>query len=152
MGHGSGPHRPPRSADVSWELVYQSRSGPASQPWLEPDVCDVIGELPARGRKAVAVVPLGFMSDHMEVLWDLDTEAMEAAEEAGLRAVRTPTPGVAPAFVAGIVDLIEERLPGTPERRPPARDRPRPVRSTSAARMLRERARRVQARRGRHRP
>jgi ferrochelatase len=104
----------PASADVSWELVYQSRSGPASQPWLEPDVCDVIGELPDRGRKAVAVVPVGFMSDHMEVLWDLDTEAAEAAEEAGLSFTRTPTPGVSPTFVTGIVDLIEERLQGRP--------------------------------------
>ncbi|GAT73079.1 ferrochelatase [Microbacterium hydrocarbonoxydans] len=104
----------PAAREVPWELVYQSRSGPASQPWLEPDVCDVIGELPGRGRQAVAVVPVGFMSDHMEVLWDLDTEAAEAAEEAGLRFVRTPTPGVSPAFVAGIVDLIEERLEGRP--------------------------------------
>lgn len=109
----------PTASDVSWELVYQSRSGPASQPWLEPDVCDVIGELPARGRRAVAVVPVGFMSDHMEVLWDLDTEAAEAAEEAGLAFTRTPTPGVSPSFVAGIVDLIEERLQGRPnEQRP----------------------------------
>lgn len=104
----------PEASEVSWELVYQSRSGPPSQPWLEPDVCDVIEELPARGRKAVAVVPVGFMSDHMEVLWDLDTEASEAAEEAGLAFTRTPTPGVSPAFVTGIVDLIEERLQGRP--------------------------------------
>ena len=104
----------PASADVPWELVYQSRSGPASQPWLEPDVCDVIAELPDRGRRAVIVVPVGFMSDHMEVLWDLDTEAKEAAEEAGLTFARTPTPGVSPAFVAGIVDLIQERLEGRP--------------------------------------
>ncbi|MFJ2369718.1 ferrochelatase [Microbacterium sp. NPDC087665] len=102
----------PASEGVTWELVYQSRSGPPSQPWLDPDVCDVIAELPARGRRAVAVVPVGFMSDHMEVLWDLDTEAAEAAEEAGLAFTRTPTPGVSPAFVAGIVDLIEERLEG----------------------------------------
>jgi len=102
----------PAAADVSWELVYQSRSGPPSQPWLEPDVCDVIADLPSRGRKAVVVVPLGFMSDHMEVLWDLDTEAAEAAASAGLSFVRTPTPGVSPSFVAGIVDLIQERLEG----------------------------------------
>lgn len=109
----------PAASEVSWQLVYQSRSGPASQPWLDPDVCDVIGELPAQGRKAVAVVPVGFMSDHMEVLWDLDTEAAEAAEEAGLAFTRTPTPGVSPTFVAGIVDLIEERLQGRPnEERP----------------------------------
>ena len=104
----------PAASEVPWELVYQSRSGPASQPWLEPDVCDVIGELASRGRKAVVVVPVGFMSDHMEVLWDLDTEAAEAAEEAGLAFVRTPTPGVSPTFVAGIVDLIQERLEGRP--------------------------------------
>lgn len=102
-------------ADVEWELVYQSRSGPASQPWLEPDVNDVIAELPSRGVEAVAIVPLGFVSDHMEVLWDLDTEAMEAAEEAGIRAVRTPTPGIDPAYVSGLVDLIQERLAGTPQ-------------------------------------
>lgn len=99
---------------VTWELVYQSRSGPPSQPWLEPDVNDVIAGLPSAGFEAVAIVPLGFMSDHMEVLWDLDTEAMDAAAEAGLRSVRTPTPGIDPAFVSGLVDLVEERLNGTP--------------------------------------
>lgn len=101
-------------AEVAWDLVYQSRSGPPQQPWLEPDVNDVIAGLPAAGVEAVAIVPLGFVSDHMEVLWDLDTEAMEAAAEAGLRAVRTPTPGVDPVYVSGLVDLIEERLRGTP--------------------------------------
>ncbi|MDQ0612692.1 ferrochelatase [Microbacterium sp. W4I4] len=104
----------PSAASVPWELVYQSRSGPATQAWLEPDVCDVIGELAGRGRQAVIVVPVGFMSDHMEVLWDLDTEAKEAAEAADLRFARTPTPGVSPSFVAGIVDLIQERLEGRP--------------------------------------
>ena len=104
----------PGAERVGWDLVYQSRSGPASQPWLEPDVNDVIAELPAAGIQAVAIVPVGFMSDHMEVLWDLDTEAMEAAEEAGIRAVRTPTPGVDPVFVSGLVDLVEERVNGTP--------------------------------------
>lgn len=104
----------PGAERVAWELVYQSRSGPPSQPWLEPDVNDVIAGLPAAGVEAVAIVPLGFMSDHMEVLWDLDTEAMDAAAAAGLRAVRTPTPGVDPVFVAGLVDLVEERLRGTP--------------------------------------
>lgn len=104
----------PAAADVPWQLVYQSRSGPPSQPWLEPDVCDVIEGLPAEGVAAVAIVPLGFVSDHMEVLWDLDTEAMDAAAAAGLRAVRTPTPGVDPVYVSGLVDLVEERLKGTP--------------------------------------
>ncbi|WP_127474744.1 ferrochelatase [Microbacterium sulfonylureivorans] len=104
----------PSAARIGWELVYQSRSGPPSQPWLEPDVNDVIADLPGAGIEAVAIVPLGFMSDHMEVLWDLDTEATDAAAEAGLRSVRTPTPGVDPVFVAGLVDLVEERLHGTP--------------------------------------
>ncbi|MEV8266371.1 ferrochelatase [Microbacterium sp. NPDC076911] len=104
----------PAAADVGWELVYQSRSGPPSQPWLEPDVNDVIAELPGSGIEAVAIVPLGFMSDHMEVLWDLDTEATDAASEAGLKSVRTPTPGIDPVFVSGLVDLVVERLNGTP--------------------------------------
>nr|WP_198426002.1 ferrochelatase [Microbacterium ureisolvens] len=113
----------PGAEHVGWDLVYQSRSGPPTQPWLEPDVNDVIAELPAAGVQAVAIVPVGFMSDHMEVLWDLDTEAMDAAAEAGIRAVRTPTPGVDPAFVAGLVDLVEERLKGTPAaERPHATD------------------------------
>lgn len=104
----------PEAATVGWDLVYQSRSGPPTQPWLEPDVCDAIAELPAAGVRAVAIVPLGFVSDHMEVMWDLDTEAMEAAAEAGLLAVRTRTPGIDPSYVRGLVDLVEERLKGTP--------------------------------------
>lgn len=99
----------------AWQLVYQSRSGPPQMPWLEPDINDAMAELPARRRKAVLIVPLGFVSDHMEVLWDLDTEAMETADELGLVAVRTATPGVHPAFVSGLVDLVEERLAGTPD-------------------------------------
>ncbi len=105
--------------DSSWQLVFQSRSGPPQVPWLEPDINDALRELPARGRRGVLIVPLGFVSDHMEVLWDLDTEALETAEELGLVAVRTATPGTHPAYVAGLVDLIEERLEGTPaEERP----------------------------------
>ncbi len=103
----------PAAADIEWALVYQSRSGPPTQPWLEPDINDAIRELPATGRRAIAIVPLGFMSDHMEVLWDLDTEALETAGALGIRAVRTPTPSVDPVFVSGLVDLVEERLRGT---------------------------------------
>jgi len=111
------------AGDVPWQLVYQSRSGPPTQPWLEPDVNDAIAELPAAGRKAVVIVPLGFVSDHMEVMWDLDEEAMETAEEHGLAAVRVPTPGVHPAYVAGLVDLVLERVNGTPaSERPHATD------------------------------
>lgn len=100
----------PTLQDVAWELVYQSRSGPASQPWLEPDICDRIAQLPAESVEAIAISPIGFVSDHMEVLWDLDTEALEAAAEVGVRAVRTATPGVDPVYVAGIVDLVQERI------------------------------------------
>ena len=97
-----------------WSLVYQSRSGPPSMPWLEPDINDAIRELAAGGTTAVVIVPLGFVSDHMEVKWDLDTEAMQTAEEAGLAAVRVGTPGIHAAFVAGLVDLVQERIDATP--------------------------------------
>ena len=107
------------SGSLSWDLVYQSRSGPPTQPWLEPDVNDRITELATQGIKAVVIVPLGFISDHMEVKWDLDTEAMETAENNGIFAVRVPTPGVHPAFVSGLVDLVLERRNGIP-----AADRP----------------------------
>ncbi|WP_395244751.1 ferrochelatase [Agromyces sp. MMS24-K17] len=107
-------------SEVPWQLVYQSRSGPPSMPWLEPDINDAIEELPAAGRKAIVIVPLGFVSDHMEVLWDLDNEALETAGEHGLAAVRVPTPGHHPAYVAGLVDLVVERLEGTPVAERPA--------------------------------
>ena len=106
--------------DVPWDLVYQSRSGPPSQPWLEPDVNDALGELAAAGVRGVLLVPLGFVSDHMEVMWDLDEEATETAEGLGLVAVRTPTPGVDPAYVSGLVDLVLERVHGTPAEQRPA--------------------------------
>lgn len=105
---------------VPWQLVYQSRSGPPTQPWLEPDVNDVIAGLADAGVAAVVIVPLGFVSDHMEVLWDLDTEAVETAEQHGLIAVRTPTPGTHPAYVAGLVDLVLERVNGTATAERPA--------------------------------
>jgi ferrochelatase len=105
---------------IGWQMVYQSRSGPPSMPWLDPDINDVIAELPARGIRAVIIVPLGFVSDHMEVKWDLDNEATETAKENGLYSVRVPTPGVHRAFVTGLVDLVAERLNGTPPGQRPA--------------------------------
>lgn len=93
-----------------WQLAFQSRSGPPSMPWLEPDVNDVIAGLPALGRRAVIVIPIGFVSDHVEVVWDLDNEAAESAEKAGLFFHRAATPGTDPVFIAGLADLIEERL------------------------------------------
>ncbi|WP_431279010.1 ferrochelatase [Leifsonia poae] len=107
-------------AAIKWQLVYQSRSGPPSMPWLEPDINDAIAELPAKGIRAVIIVPLGFVSDHMEVLWDLDNEAMESSEQAGLVAVRVPTPGTHHAYVKGLVDLVLERRDGVPVDQRPA--------------------------------
>ncbi|MBG6091168.1 ferrochelatase [Actinomadura viridis] len=94
---------------VPWSLVYQSRSGPPSQPWLEPDVCDHLEELRAKGVTAVAVVPIGFVSDHMEVKYDLDVEAAERAAELGLDYVRAATPHTDPRFVALARELLLER-------------------------------------------
>ncbi len=99
------------------QLVYQSRSGPPSQPWLEPDVCDVIRELSANGDvEDVVIVPIGFISDHMEVLFDLDTEAKELCIERGVNMIRVPTVGVHPRFVAMIRELVLERLEERDER------------------------------------
>ncbi len=97
-------------AAPDWELVYQSRSGSPEIPWLEPDVNDAIREAKTRGKKAVLVSPLGFVSDHVEVIWDLDNEAKETAEEEGLWFARTATAGTHSAFVDGICDLIHERI------------------------------------------
>jgi protoporphyrin/coproporphyrin ferrochelatase len=98
-------------------VVYQSRSGPPQVPWLEPDVLDHLRDLHARGVRNVVVSPLGFLSDHVEVLYDLDVEAEELAVELGLNLVRAGTPGTHPAFVAMIRELIQERLdPGAPKR------------------------------------
>ncbi|AMM22226.1 ferrochelatase [Frondihabitans sp. PAMC 28766] len=107
------------STSVPWQLVFQSRSGPPTQPWLEPDVNDAIHALSGGPTKAVVIVPLGFVSDHMEVMWDLDNEALESCEEEGFWAVRTPTPGIDPVYVTGLVDLVLERRDGVP-----AGDRP----------------------------
>jgi ferrochelatase len=92
---------------ADWQLVYQSRSGPPGQPWLEPDICDFLRELdPA---VPVVVVPIGFISDHMEVLYDLDTEARAIADERGLTVVRAATAGIHPKFLDMIRELILER-------------------------------------------
>lgn len=97
-----------------WKLVYQSRSGPPSQPWLEPDINDHLRSLAGGPTRAVVIVPLGFVSDHMEVMWDLDEEATETAGELGFWSTRTPTPGVDPTYVGGLIDLVLERVNGTP--------------------------------------
>ncbi len=99
------------------KLVFQSRSGPPSQPWLSPDVCDYLRTLPANGVSDVVVAPIGFVSDHMEIVYDLDTEAQSLASELGLNMVRAATAGTHPAFVRMIRELIFERMePATPRR------------------------------------
>ena len=110
---------------ISWQLVYQSRSGPASVPWLEPDVNAVITELPGRGARAVVLVPIGFVSDHVEVVWDLDHEAAGTAEQNGLLFARVPTPGTDPRFVAGLADLVATRVAAPESGRGPGRSGPR---------------------------
>jgi len=95
--------------EPAWDLVFCSRSGPPGQPWQEPDVNDHLRALHAEGVPGVAVVPLGFVSDHMEVVFDLDTEALATARELGLPFVRTATVGTDPRFVAALVDLVLER-------------------------------------------
>jgi len=96
-----------------WKLVYQSRSGPAAQPWLEPDVGDWVKELAAqKACTDIMVVPIGFVSDHMEILFDLDHEAHDIAIEHGLHMVRALTVGTHPRFVHMIRELINERMQG----------------------------------------
>lgn len=99
-----------------WQLVFQSRSGSPMQPWLEPDICDHLRELKRAGATDAVVAPVGFISDHMEVLYDLDTEAQQVAREIELNMVRAATVGTHPAFVRMIRELIEERLTATPTR------------------------------------
>ncbi len=93
-----------------WSLVYQSRSGAPHMPWLEPDIGDALRESATLETKAVVIMPIGFVSDHIEVIWDLDNEAQSVADEEGLRFIRVATPGKSEEFVSGLVDLLEERL------------------------------------------
>lgn len=99
-----------------WQLVYQSRSGPPTQPWLEPDVCDHIDDLHEGGADAVVIVPIGFVSDHLEVLHDLDVEAAQQAEKHGMGFVRAATAGTDPRFVAMVRQLVLERTAAQADR------------------------------------
>lgn len=96
--------------DLPYDLVWQSRSGPPQVPWLEPDINDHLRELAGNGVEAVVVSPIGFVSDHLEVVWDLDTEAAETAKELGLAYARAGTPGIHPGFVSMVRELVSERL------------------------------------------
>ena len=93
-----------------WELVYQSRSGRPQDPWLEPDICDHISELGKQGVENLVIMPIGFLSDHMEVMFDLDEEAKVASDEAGISMVRGKTVGVHPRFITMIRKLVLERM------------------------------------------
>jgi ferrochelatase len=99
-----------------WNLVYQSRSGQPSQPWLEPDINDHLHKLAADGARDVVVVPIGFISDHIEVLYDLDLEAKYTADTLNINLIRADTVGTHPRFVRMIRELIVERINGTEER------------------------------------
>lgn len=96
-----------------YEVVYQSRSGAPSQPWLEPDINDRLEEIAVEGVRAVAVVPHGFVSDHMEVKFDLDVEAVDTAKKLGVALVRAASPGTHPRFVSMVRELVAERAAGT---------------------------------------
>ncbi|HEX3826647.1 MAG TPA: ferrochelatase [Sporichthyaceae bacterium] len=100
-----------------WRLVFQSRSGPPSVPWLGPDIGDHLRELAKSATPAVVVSPIGFLSDHVEVCYDLDVEAAAVAAELGLAYARAATVGTAPAFVTAVRELVVERLdPNAPRR------------------------------------
>ncbi len=106
-----------RVGRCEWDLVYQSRSGPPGQPWLEPDVCDHLRYLRDRaGCSHVVLAPIGFLSEHMEVVYDLDVEVAELCEQIGLNLVRAPVVGCHPRFVAMIRELVQERLEETTQR------------------------------------
>jgi ferrochelatase len=98
--------------DRTFDLVWQSRSGPPSVPWLEPDVNDHLRALARDGETAVVLFPVGFTSDHLEVIWDLDNEARATADEVGLAFARAATAGTHPAFVSSVRQLLEERRAG----------------------------------------
>ena len=105
------------AADLPWDLVWQSRSGPPQVPWLEPDINDHLETLAAAGVTDVVVSPIGFVSDHLEVLWDLDNEAADTAKRLGLGYARAATPGVDPRFVTMVRQLVQERTDNVPRER-----------------------------------
>jgi len=99
-----------------WSLAYQSRSGPPSQPWIEPDILKHLSQLKEEGITDVVVAPVGFISDHMEVIYDLDTEARQHCAAIGINMVRAATVGTHPRFIRMIRELILERMEEEPTR------------------------------------
>jgi len=102
-----------RGGSLARDLVYQSRSGPPGQPWLEPDVCDHLRTLAKDGVPGVVVVPVGFVTDHMEVAHDLDVEAAQTAASLGLPFARAAAPGSSARFARMVCELVRERMTGT---------------------------------------
>lgn len=93
-----------------WKLVYQSRSGAPSQPWLGPDICEHLESLGTVGTTDLVIAPIGFVSDHMEIIYDLDTQASQLCQEIGIRMVRARTAGTHPSFIKMVRELIVERV------------------------------------------
>jgi ferrochelatase len=102
---------------AEYDVVWQSRSGPPRIPWLAPDIVDHVESLHAAGVPGVVVSPIGFVSDHLEVVWDLDNEAAERAEKLGMAFARAATPGTDPRFAELVVELIREHVAGAPARK-----------------------------------
>lgn len=102
---------------AEYDVVWQSRSGPPQVPWLDPDIVDHLENLSGKGVDAVVVCPVGFVSDHLEVIWDLDNEAKEKAAELGMSFARAGTPGADPRFARLVVELIGEHVEGGEQRR-----------------------------------
>ena len=126
-----------RLATSDWDLVFQSRSGRPQDPWLEPDICDYLRMEQAKGLAAVVVSPLGFVADHIEVLYDLDTEAAQVSKEVGLTMARASTVNDHPAFLDMMADVVETTcgqyaggtpLPIVPAGSPPRTELPPPAR------------------------
>ncbi|MBW0009166.1 MAG: ferrochelatase, partial [Pseudonocardiales bacterium] len=101
----------------SYDVVWQSRSGPPQVPWLAPDVTEHLDALSTQGVPAVVLAPIGFVSDHLEVVWDLDHEARQRAATLGMDFARAATPGTDPRFAEMVVELVAEHVHGAPARR-----------------------------------
>ena len=106
-----------RLGHANWQLVYQSRSGAPGQPWLGPDINESLKTLHSQDVTDMVIAPVGFISDHMEVLYDLDVEARQVADGLGLNVLRAATVGVHPAFISMIRELIVERMDNQVEKR-----------------------------------
>lgn len=102
---------------AEYDVVWQSRSGPPRIPWLSPDVVDHVEALHAGGVQGIVVSPIGFVSDHLEVVWDLDNEAAERAEKLGMAFARAATPGTDPRFAELVVELVREHVANAPVRK-----------------------------------